>query len=64
MPVKPRAMALWLSHLAPHRSVSPGTEDRRPMLARLLVPSEPCGSLEALVAGGVGGKGRGGGLEG
>merc|ERR1719341_327725 len=35
------ALLLWLSHLLAHASVSPGTDDLRPMLARLEDPSEP-----------------------
>jgi len=58
--VNPRAIALWLSHLLAHTSVSPGTDDLRPMLARLEDPSEPgpehCSLVEVIAdCGGVGG---------
>jgi hypothetical protein len=58
--VKPRAIALWLSHLLAHTSVSPGTDDLRPMLARLEDPSEPGpehGSLVEVTCGVRGGLG-------
>lgn len=63
--MKPRAIALWLSHLLAHTSVSPGIDDLRPMLARLEDPSEPgpehCSLVKVIAGGGVrGGLGFGG----